>query len=60
VSISCAKSATVIVRRSSAHRKVVRQRLVVAALEIAQALGELDVILHTQDRDTLDALGDQT
>ncbi len=34
--------------------------LVVAILEIAQALREFNIILHTQDGDTLDALGDQT
>ncbi len=33
--------------------------LVVAILEIKRALREFNIILHMQDGDTLDALGDQ-
>jgi hypothetical protein len=32
--------------------------MIVAILEIAQALGKFDIVLHAQDGDTLDALGD--
>jgi hypothetical protein len=35
-------------------------RLVVVILEVAQALGEFNVVLYMEDSDTLDALGDQT